>query len=96
MHTYKIHQRNAKWNRNNGPITEIKGENEDKEQLEHAMAAAISEIEAINPQSLEEAMRRPNWPKWKVVIQEELTTLKKVRTWGIVERPRERNIVKNK
>ena len=60
------------------------------------MAAAISEIKAINPQSLEEAMRRPNWPKWEVMIQEELTTLKKIRTWGIVERPRERNIVKNK
>ena len=30
------------------------------------------------------------------MIQEELTTLKRVKTWGIIERPRERNIVKNK
>ena len=78
------------------PIAEIKGENEDEGQLEHAMAAAISEIKVINPQSLEEVMRRPDWPKWEVVIQEELTTLKRVKTWRIVERPRERNIVKNK
>ena len=42
------------------PITEIEGENEDKGQLEHAMAAAISEIKVINPQSLEEVMRRPD------------------------------------
>ena len=29
-------------------------------------------------------------------IQDELDTLKKVKTWGIVERPKERNVIKNK
>ena len=60
------------------------------------MATAVSEIEAIDPQSLEEAMRRPDWPKWEIAIQEELSALKKAGTWGIVERPKERNIVKSK
>jgi hypothetical protein len=35
----------------------------DEEQIELAMAAAVSEIEAIDLQSLEEAMRWPDWPK---------------------------------
>ena len=37
-------------------ITHIEGETEDTDQTELAMAAAISEIEAIDPLSLEEAM----------------------------------------
>ena len=42
---------------------EIEGETEDNSQLEHAIATAISEIEVIDPQSLEEVMQRPDWPK---------------------------------
>ena len=49
---------------------EIEGEKEGNEQIEHAMAAAVSEIEAIDPLSLEEAKQRPNWPKWDIAIQE--------------------------
>ena len=60
------------------------------------MASAVSEIKAIDPQSLEEAMRRPDWTKWQVAIQDELNALKKAGTWGVVERPKGRNIVKNK
>ena len=60
------------------------------------MAAAVSEIEAINPQSLEEAKRRPDWPKWQIAIKEELNALKKAGTWGIAERPKHQNIVSNK
>ena len=37
------------------PILEIEGENESEGQIEHAMAADIPEIEAINPISLDEA-----------------------------------------
>jgi Reverse transcriptase (RNA-dependent DNA polymerase) len=64
--------------------------------MEHAMAAAISEIEAFNPQSLEEARQRPDWPKWQIAIQEELKALETASTWKIVKRPENRNIVKNK
>ena len=37
-------------------------------QIERAMAAAISKIEAVDPQSLEEARRRPDWKKWELAI----------------------------
>ena len=60
------------------------------------MATAVSEIEAMDPQSLEEAMRRPDWKKWEAAIQEELGALKRAGMWGIVKRPKERNIVRNK
>jgi hypothetical protein len=73
----------------------IEGENNEG-QIEYGMAAAISEAEAIDPQSLEEAMRRPDWPKWQIAIGVELEALKKAGTWGIVERPKGRNVVKNK
>ena len=76
--------------------TEDEEEAGDNTQIEHAMAAAVSEIEAIDPLSLEEARQRPDWPKWVTAIQEELATLKRSGTWEIVERPKERNIVKNK
>ena len=43
-------------------------------------------------------MRRPDWPKWDIAItgKDELDALKRAGPWGIVERPRGRNIVKNK
>ena len=78
------------------PIEQIVGETEPNQQMEHAMAVAVSEIEAINPQSLEEAKQCLDWPKWTVAIKEELNTLKKAGTWEITERPKERNVVKNK
>ena len=77
-------------------ILEIQEEREDKGQLEHAMAAAISEIKAIGPQSLNEAMGRPDHPKWEIAIQEELITLEKAKTWSIIERLKEHNVIKNK
>jgi hypothetical protein len=67
-----------------------------EEQVERAMAATVSQTDIADPQTLEEVMRRPDWPKWEVAIAAELDALKKARTWGIVERPRDRNIVKNK
>jgi Reverse transcriptase (RNA-dependent DNA polymerase) len=77
-------------------MTQVEGETEDAGQIEHAMAAAVSEIEAINPQSLEEARQGPDWPKWQIAIQEEFKALETAGTWGIVERPKIRNIIKNK
>ena len=46
------------------------------------MAAAISEIEAIDPLSLDEVMKRPDETKWEIVIKEELENLKKAGTWN--------------
>ena len=61
--------------------------------MEFAMATVIAEAKALDPVTLEEVRRRMDWPKWDLAIKAELEALKKARTWGVVERPRERNIV---
>jgi hypothetical protein len=61
--------------------------------VEFAMAAAVAEAEAMDPVSIEEARRRSDWPKWEEAIRVKLDALKKAGTWGVVERPRGRNIV---
>lgn len=75
------------------PITETSDE---EGQIEVSMVTTVSEIEAIDPQSLKEAMQRPDWPKWQITIRDELDALKRAGTWGIVEWQWGRNIVKNK
>ena len=60
--------------------------------MEFTMAAVITEAEALDSATLEE-VRRMDWPKWDLVIKAELEALKKVGTWGVVERLRGRNIV---
>ena len=56
--------------------------------MEFAMATVIAEAEALDPVTLEEARRRMDWLKWDLVIKVELEALKKVGTWGVIERPR--------
>ena len=75
-------------------VSQIEGEIEN--QIEYGMAAVISEAEAMDPQMLEEARCRPDWPKWEAAIEAELNALKKAGTWGTVERPRGQNIVQCK
>ena len=78
--------------------TEVEGEirESDSGQIKHAMAATISELEAIDLLSLEKMKQRLDWPRWEITICEELDALQKAGTWVIVERPKGRNIVKNK
>ena len=77
-------------------IAQSEGKTEDTSQVELAIATTVSGIKAINPQSLEEAMKRPDKSKWTVTIQEKLENIQKAGTWIIVERPKYINIVKNK
>ena len=77
-------------------IAHIEGETEDTNQTELAMAAAVSKTKAMDPLSLKEAMEQPDYLKWEMAIHEELNNLQKAGTWTIVERPKDRNIVKNK
>ena len=60
--------------------------------MEFAVAAVIAEAEALDPAMLEEARRRMDWLKWDLAIKAELEALKKVGTWGVIERPKGRNI----
>ena len=63
---------------------------------EYALAAEISEIEALEPRSLAEAKSRPDWPLWEKAIEEELKVLKEAGTWEIVDAPSGANIVGSK
>ena len=60
--------------------------------MEFAMAAVIAEAEALDPAMLKE-VRRMDWLKWDLAIKAELEALKKAGIWGVIERPRGRNIV---
>lgn len=60
------------------------------------MAAEISEAEALEPRSLAEAKRRPDWPLWEKAIHEELALLKEAGTWRLVDPPTDANIVGSK
>ena len=60
------------------------------------MAAMVSEIKAIDPLSLKEAMGQPDYSKLETAIHKELNNLQKAGAWTIVERPKDRNIVRNK
>jgi len=62
----------------------------------YALAAEISETEALEPQSVEEAKRRPDWPLWEKAIDEELAVLKAAGTWELVDAPAGANIVGSK
>ena len=63
---------------------------------EYAMAADISEEEALEPRNLAEAKARPDWPLWEKAIAEELATLKEAGTWELVDAPEGANIVGSK
>lgn len=77
---------------------DIEGEPDTRESegIEAAMAAAVAEAEAIEPITIGEAKRRPDWAKWKQAVEIELDVLKKNNTWRIVERPNNRNVVQCK
>jgi len=63
---------------------------------EYAMAAEISEAEALEPHTLAEAKSRPDWPLWEKVIAEELEVLRKAGTWEVVDAPPGTNIIGSK
>jgi hypothetical protein len=49
---------------------------EDFDGLEYVYAAETAEAEALEPRSLAEAKRMPEWPLWEKAIDEEMATLK--------------------
>jgi hypothetical protein len=60
-----------------------------------AMAVVMDAAEDLNP-TYEEAKRRSDWPKWKEAIQAELRSLEANKTWSVVERPGDVNVVSSK
>ncbi|PIL28794.1 transcription factor [Ganoderma sinense ZZ0214-1] len=61
-----------------------------------AMAAAQAKEEGLDPLSLAEARRRPEWPRWEQAMREELSALEKHGTWRLERPPPGTNIVDNK
>ena len=63
---------------------------------ELAFAAETSNAEALEPRSLAEARKRPDWPLWEKAIHEELATLRAAGTWEVVDAPVGVNVVGSK
>ena len=69
---------------------------DDDVELALQMHENIAEAEALEPTSLAEAKRRPDWLQWEQGIREELATLDKAGTWELVDPPAGANIVGSK
>ena len=67
--------------------------NLDDSDTAYAMFAGMSEIEGLEPQTVEDARTRPDWPRWQEAISAELKSLDEACTWDIVPRPKNTNIV---
>jgi hypothetical protein len=49
-----------------------------------------------NPNTVNECKKREDWPLWEEAIKKELDSLKKLKTWELVDKPAKANIVGNK
>ena len=59
----------------------------------YALVAGITDVEGLDPSTIEEARARDDWAKWDKAISKELTSLEDARTWDIVECPDSVNII---
>jgi len=64
--------------------------------FEEALLAETSDAEAVEPRTLAEVKRWPDWLLWEKAIEEELATLKKAGTWKLERAPPEANIIGSK
>ena len=69
---------------------------DDTAELSAALAEFTAEAEALEPTSLAEAKRRPDWPQWEAGIREELATLQAAGTWELADLPAGSNLVGSK
>jgi hypothetical protein len=69
---------------------------EDFEGLVNVFMAETADSEALEPWTLAEAKRRPDWLQWEQAILEELATLKAAGTWVLEEAPPGANIIGSK
>ena len=67
--------------------------NLDDSDMAYTMFTGMSEIEGLEPQTVEDACTRPDWPRWREAISAEFKSLDEARTWDIVLRPKNTNIV---
>jgi hypothetical protein len=58
-----------------------------------AMAAEMGMVSSLEPRSLAEAMKGPDWHHWKEAMEEELASLEAHGTWKLVDLPTGANLV---
>ena len=75
---------------------EVEGEDREEDAAEVVMVVDVTDAEALEPKSLAEAKRRPDWVEWERGIHEELKTLEEVGTWRLENPPADANIVGSK
>jgi len=61
--------------------------------VEKAMAADMADAEGIEPQSITEAKRLKDWPKWERAVEEELQNLMEHGTWEVIPKLEDANVV---
>ena len=54
---------------------------------------AAGEIESDEPQCYHDALTDKDWDLWNASMSEEFHSLKKNRTWDLVDRPKDRNVI---
>jgi hypothetical protein len=69
---------------------------DDPAELAMALVEFTAEAEALEPTSLADAKRRPDWPRWEEGIREELATLQAAGTWELADLPAGANLVGSK
>ena len=69
---------------------------EEFEGLVNVFLAETADSEALEPRTIAEAKRRPDWLQWEQAILEELATLKAAGTWVLEEAPPGANIIGSK
>jgi hypothetical protein len=69
---------------------------EDFDSMESVFATETADAEALEPRTLAEAKRRPDWPSWEKAIEEELATLKAAGTWRLENAPPGANVIGSK
>ena len=62
----------------------------------YALAAVVSDAEALEPRTLKEARAWLDWPLWEKAIEEELEMLHVAGTWVLEDAPPGANIVSSK
>jgi len=69
---------------------------DDTAELAVALDEFTAEAEVLEPTSLADAKRHPDWPRWEEGIREELATLQAAGTWELTDLPAGANLVGSK
>ncbi len=75
---------------------DIPGLEEDCDGLEQIFVTETADAEALEPRTLGEAHRRPDWAQWERAIEEEIAMLKAAGTWCLEEPPPGANVIGSK